>query len=282
MKEKDILKNIRKNSIKGFIVFLIIAIVPHVGIYACLVTPEYKFFAIILLVFSLLFDYILVKLLITIINPLRDPVFRKYGSPKKVKEILNELNSNIVYEDDNIIMSKKYIVEKSDFSSLIAFEDVIGVHKLRHQKNFATDYYGVILTDKYGYQHQYTYRVRDEKKCDELLMITASLCKNAAIGYTKQQKQYIKENTVKLNDLELDNEMENDSDNMFKCDNCGAIVEESAKKCPECGERFDDAFDTSDDVDKKYSDLNKLKKLLDDKIITKEEFDKEKKKILNK
>ena len=54
----------------------------------------------------------LVKLLITIINPLKDPVFRKYGSPKKVKEILNELNSNIVYEDDNIIMSKKYIVEK--------------------------------------------------------------------------------------------------------------------------------------------------------------------------
>ena len=33
-------------------------------------------------------------------------------------------------------------------------------------------------------------------------------------------------------------------------------------------------------VDQKYSDLNKLKKLLDKDIITKEEFEKEKKKIL--
>ena len=35
-------------------------------------------------------------------------------------------------------------------------------------------------------------------------------------------------------------------------------------------------------MDKKYSDLNKLKKLLDNDIITQEEFEKEKKKILNK
>lgn len=39
---------------------------------------------------------------------------------------------------------------------------------------------------------------------------------------------------------------------------------------------------TNTDVDKKYSDLNKLKKLLDKEIITKEEFENEKKKVLNK
>lgn len=37
---------------------------------------------------------------------------------------------------------------------------------------------------------------------------------------------------------------------------------------------------TKTDIDKKYSDLNKLKELLDNDIITKEEFDQEKKKIL--
>ena len=68
----------------------------------------------------------------------------------------------------------------------------------------------------------------------------------------------------------------NEKTGLFKCDNCGAIVNESETKCPECGESFDD----DNDINKKYSDLNKLKELLDNKIITKEEFDKEKKKIL--
>ena len=52
---------------------------------------------------------------------------------------------------------------------------------------------------------------------------------------------------------------------------------------------YDNDYDTEEIVeskkeksgmDKKYKDLTKLKKLLDDKIITKEEFEKEKKKIL--
>ena len=36
------------------------------------------------------------------------------------------------------------------------------------------------------------------------------------------------------------------------------------------------------DMEQKYSDLIKLKELLDNKIISKEEFEKEKKKILNR
>lgn len=70
----------------------------------------------------------------------------------------------------------------------------------------------------------------------------------------------------------------------FICSECGAIVKYSDKKCPKCGERFDEVEETSSsiDVEKMAADLNKLKKLLDNQIITKEEFDIEKKKILNK
>ena len=75
----------------------------------------------------------------------------------------------------------------------------------------------------------------------------------------------------------------------FECDNCGALVKESDTKCPNCGESFEEELEeepkkvkeAKTDLDQKFSDLNKLKKLLDDKIITKAEFDKEKKKILN-
>ncbi len=86
----------------------------------------------------------------------------------------------------------------------------------------------------------------------------------------------------------------NSNEEQFVCDNCGSLVDSSAKKCPKCGEKFDEEDVTEEksnknkekkkkkehDMDKKYSDLNKLKKLLDNKIITKEEFEKEKKKIL--
>ena len=68
------------------------------------------------------------------------------------------------------------------------------------------------------------------------------------------------------------------------CSNCGTKVKDSDKKCPKCGESFDDNEDEpvkeKTDMDKKYSDLKKLKKLLDDDIITKKEFEEEKKKIL--
>ena len=79
----------------------------------------------------------------------------------------------------------------------------------------------------------------------------------------------------------VDDEDINNDEYLFMCDKCGAKVKNSDKKCPSCGAKFED-----DDNDKtltdKYDDLIKLKELLDKKIITQDEFDKEKKKVLNK
>lgn len=89
---------------------------------------------------------------------------------------------------------------------------------------------------------------------------------------------------------------EETTEEKFVCDNCGSLVSASEKKCPKCGESFEEENELDEnaklsknkskeeknetDMDKKYADLNKLKKLLDKDIITKEEFEKEKKKIL--
>lgn len=78
----------------------------------------------------------------------------------------------------------------------------------------------------------------------------------------------------------------NQQENLFKFDNCGTFVKESETKCPGCGEIFEDETsennknNTNTNLSQKYEDLTKLKELLDKDIITKEEFDKEKKKIL--
>jgi predicted ATP-dependent serine protease len=93
----------------------------------------------------------------------------------------------------------------------------------------------------------------------------------------------------KLNNNEIS---ENDSeDEVFKCSDCGEFVDKDCIKCPKCGSYFDEDEDNEisvykkdkyDNFERKYKSLNKLKKLLDNDIITKEEFDEEKKKILNK
>lgn len=106
--------------------------------------------------------------------------------------------------------------------------------------------------------------------------------KNIKTEEPKKEKEPNKVEVTEKKEVVKEKNEEKIKEDLFKCDNCGAIVKGSAKKCPECGEKFEDESDNSDDMDKKYSDLNKLKKLLDDKIITKEEFDKEKKKVLNR
>ena len=101
--------------------------------------------------------------------------------------------------------------------------------------------------------------------------------------------------TQPVQEVEIDEEeYEDEEDDDFECNNCGAKVGADATECPKCGAEFVDEDedeeesddgeqdDKDDSIDEKYDDLIKLKKLLDKKIITQEEFNKEKKKVLNR
>ena len=105
--------------------------------------------------------------------------------------------------------------------------------------------------------------------------------------------------------LFVDEEVHDDTDNTvdsdeeddikFYCSNCNNYVDEFDEECYNCGDTFiQDSEDTKEsedfeddeehserDVDEKYSDLMKLKKLLDEDIISKDEFEREKGKILD-
>ena len=50
---------------------------------------------------------------------------------------------------------------------------------------------------------------------------------------------------------------EDEEEEMFKCDNCGAMVPESATECPNCGELFEE--ETEEDLDQIYESAEKLK-----------------------
>ena len=80
---------------------------------------------------------------------------------------------------------------------------------------------------------------------------------------------------------------ENEDYENCMCSNCGAIINDSDIKCFNCGESFIEEpkpeinnIAIKEDFDDKYDKLIKLKDLYDKKILSKEEFDNEKSKIL--
>ena len=59
----------------------------------------------------------------------------------------------------------------------------------------------------------------------------AVLCPNAKIGYTREERENI------INKVET---LPSQKKYEYKCDKCGAKVSANAKKCPKCGELFEE------------------------------------------
>lgn len=278
---KKVLNNIRMNVLPGLIMAGLIGL--GVTLYAFdIVCADDKSLLFIIIPFAVLFDWLAIKGLIIFVDPTKDPVFKKYGSPAKVASIIDNIEKHKIYENKNIILSDKYYFNKHDYSDLVAFDDILGVHKLVHKRNFYIDYYAVQIIDKYGFEHSITFRPKEENECNKLLEIFADRCLFAEIGYTDKEREHIKNNTEKLPDSY------NENDDIL-CDSCGSIILDEDTICPKCENQVIDTkveennniIEEKLTIDEKYEKLKILKDLLDKEILTKEEFDEEKKKILN-
>lgn len=229
-----VINNVRKNEIKVALGMLIPALI-FTGIMIGLFCSgedigELIFPLLIVGVFAVLFDYILIKCVIVIINPLKSDLFKKYGSPDEIAKILDEIENTKEYKDKHLVISKNYISDKKDYSKIVACDDVLGVHKLVHKTNFVVDYFQIVITDKYGFEITYSYQVKEEEKCDKLLSIIAYKCKNAKAGYTKQEQDYIKENKQ-----ELPNAIKQKVEDEYICPDCNNKILYGDKFCKECG-----------------------------------------------
>lgn len=201
----DVLKNIRKNNIKRFFTYLIpvaiIDIVVTLLIYE-IFTNEFEIASLIIIIPMGIFAYFLNGVLFDYIrlaiNPLKDNVFKKYGSPEKISEILKEIENTKEYEDKNIIISKNYICDKKDYNKIVALNNALGVHKYIHKRNFVIDYYKVIVIDKYGENIDFQYSPKEEELVDKVLIILSQKCQNAEIGYTKNEFDHVNKNKVDL------------------------------------------------------------------------------------
>lgn len=268
----EILSNIRKNNIKHALLSLVPTCILSFMLYGlcyCIINDEIElnFLYFIFLVVIVIFGYYsyksLIESLILIIDPLKDNLFKKYGSPEKISKILQEIEKTKLYEDKHLVISKNYISDKTDYSKIVACKDVLGVHKLVHKTNYIIDYYQIVITDKYNIEFTYQYGKKEEDKVNKLLMIIAEICPNAALGYTDAERKHIIDNKIDLPD-EIKEDIDTDGD-----------IDKSEKE-----NNSIEKDDSPNNVDKKDSDLRKLKKLLDDNIITEDEFIKEKQKVL--
>ena len=256
----DIKKSIRSKYIVGFIIF---SIVGFIFTFCCLefwsssLQEGLTFGSILGCTFfslvALFFDINAIGNLTIVINPLKSDIFKKYGSEKDIQSIVNEIKNNIEYQDKRIIISKSFILPIEDVEGLRACKDILGVHMLVHKTNFVTDSYSIVLTDKFNNESQIKYYTNEKEAIDKALLILASKCKNAKLGYNSETFKYVRENMQDLNTYDPHSEKPIKSQDIFQktqnqqifsretnskikyCTECGCKIETSWKFCHECG-----------------------------------------------
>ena len=241
--KKDIIKNIRNNNIKAFIPQCLSALVlDAMSIYALFTDSIEKTWFIFLILGGIggLMTYFSIKTLILICDPYKSDIFKKYGSVNELEKILDDIENNIEYEDEKIVVSKEYVTDKNDFEKLLAYKDILRVHKLVHKTNFVVDRYDLVITDKYNQEISYSYAPKDEQKVDNLLLYIGSKCDNAKLGYTNEAQKHINDNKVELpKSPEQEAKEKYEINKSYVCPECKEKIEEGDRFCKNCGCKID-------------------------------------------
>ncbi len=212
---------------------------------------EYLIIAIIIGFIDIFVILAFIRSLSLAINPINADVFKKYGDPENINKIIKEIEQNKIYENEDMIISRKYIHNKRNLEKLIACDDILGAHKIVHKKNFVIDYYEIDIIDKYRQHSSFIFDTSKESEVNNILLLLSQICQNAVIGYSNAELNNINNNAV-----ELPTEIKRQR--LPKCENCGASIPESAKECPNCGEILE-----TTDVGKVYKTAEKYKQIGD-------------------
>ena len=201
----DLVKSIRAQHINDFLKGLLLTILAgsvafgmvygsigkkDAGVYICIAVAA-GIYAIFALAVS-------IQKLILVINPLKSDVFKKYGPPENVDYIYREIHHTIEYEDDSVIISRNYICNKKSVGEVIACNDVLAICKKAHKRYFIVDYYQIVITDKYGEELCFRYKVNEKRLVDNLVVKLKSKCRNAMVGNNQPVIDHIRRNKISL------------------------------------------------------------------------------------
>ena len=235
----DIYSNIRKNNLKTSILFFIFAAFSLWMTIMFYINDGSESWFLILFFGSIgcFMSWLFYKCFILVIDPSKSDIFKKYGTVEELEKIIEEIENTIEYEDKKIIIAENYVADKKDFEKILAYKDILRVHKLVHKTNFVIDRYDLVITDKYNFQTSYSYEVKEEHKVDELIILIGSKCSNAKLGYTREAESHIKKYKEDLPNAVSKNEEK------YACPDCNEMISKNEKYCKNCGCKIDWGID---------------------------------------
>lgn len=120
-------------------------------------------------------------------NPKNTPFFK---SNPELFEQVDELFSNIVYEDDFIICSNKTIANKKHLLNIAWFDEILGIHERKSTYNsiLTVDRHLVLVTKKGQIQISIYARKRDT--VENLMQKISELAPKARIGWSPENNSY--------------------------------------------------------------------------------------------
>lgn len=228
---KEILKNFRHNQLIDLIKITPVVILFGVP-FLLLLKKELDIFYLVLILFfgsvTFLLLYKLLKIAFIMIRPSNSNLFLRYGGLDNIERIISEINLTIEYEVNDVVVSKKYILDRRDYRKLTHLNDILNIYKVEQRTNGFTDYYYLVMTDKYGFDFRYKFYRSEWMKLNFLYMHLKNNC-SAKFGFSEESKNYVKNNIIKIekNVEEINRK--------YYCPDCKDQIEKDDKFCRKCG-----------------------------------------------
>lgn len=135
-----------------------------------------------------------------LINKETADIFKVYGTPRQIDEIVEQIHKEKYYEDDKVIISNRFLYSKTNINDLCALKDILIIYEDKRSNKGANITKDLVFCDKFGTKHTISYsRLTNEViDFDNALKVLRPRCKNAKIGYNLSNLNYVKQNTINL------------------------------------------------------------------------------------
>ena len=137
-------------------------------------------------------------LLLAILFILKGVDYKKGENSKYVRKYPNLLElsdsfSNIVFENNFVVISDKAIADKKNFLNIVALDDVLAIYENIIRTNGIVSSHTVQLCAIDGRNIQINVFARKRETKDDLVLTISNYCPNDKVGYTPETMEYVSE-----------------------------------------------------------------------------------------
>lgn len=127
-------------------------------------------------------------------------IFKIYGNPRQIDLIIKQIHNEKYYEDTKVIISNRFLYSKTNINDLCALKDILIIYEDKSSNKGMNITRDLVFCDKFGTKHTICYSklTNEVTDFDDALKALKSRCKNAKIGYSLSNLNYVKQNTINL------------------------------------------------------------------------------------